>query len=150
MPAHALRLAGTLCFLEWAFVGGQEPTEIDEVFMQAAVHLVRDYFWPHGRAALRQIGLTERHATSRRVLRWIAAHKKNAISLKDVRRDALGQTLDAEQTAALLDSLAKAGWLRREVEKPPGRSGGRPTYRWAVNPQLCLRRAETAETAETL
>ena len=126
MPAHALRLAGTLCFLEWAFVGGQEPTEIDAVFMQAAVHLVRDYFWPHGRAALRQIGLTERHATERRVLRWIAAHKKAAISLKDVRRDALGQSLDAEHTAALLDRLEKAGWLRKGDGKPVGEVGWPP------------------------
>ena len=63
-PAHVLRLAGTLRFLEWAFVGGEERTEIDAVFMEAAVLLVRDYFWPHGRASFRQIGLPERHARS--------------------------------------------------------------------------------------
>jgi hypothetical protein len=29
--------------------------------------LGRDYFWPHSRAALRQIGLSERNANARRV-----------------------------------------------------------------------------------
>src|SRR6185436_18603548 len=115
-PAHVLRLAGTLTYLDWAMSGGEEPRLIEECFMKSAVRLVRDYFWPHGRAALRQIGLTERHAAERRVLRWIAAHKKTAISLKDVRRDALGQSLDAEHTAALLDRLEKARWLRKEME----------------------------------
>ena len=67
-PAHVLRLAGTLSYLTWAWVGGAEPERIEVEFVQAAVRLVRDYFWPHSRAALRQIGLNERHASARRVL----------------------------------------------------------------------------------
>ena len=34
MPAHVLRLAGTLCLLDWAFVGGPEPAAIDVQGMQ--------------------------------------------------------------------------------------------------------------------
>ena len=51
-------------------VGGPEPERIEVEYVQAAIRLVRDYFWPHSRAALRQIGLNERHANARRVLRW--------------------------------------------------------------------------------
>jgi hypothetical protein len=129
-PAHVLRLAGTLCYLSWAMVGGPEPERIDVEYVQAAVRLVREYFWPHARAALRQIGFTERHADSRRVLRWIKAYGKHELSREEIRREALGQSLDADQTQALLDGLVKAGWLRK-ISTP---TGGRRRHRWRVNP----------------
>src|SRR5262249_26563325 len=106
---------------------------------------VRDYFWPHSRAALRQIGLSERHANARRALRWIRTRGKTEVCVKDVRRDALGQSLDAKETEELLDQIAKAGWLARRTE----RSKGRSVHRWSVNPIL-FRGAETAESAESL
>jgi hypothetical protein len=135
LPAHVLRLAGTLCYLDWAMNGGPEPTAIGVDFMQAAVRLVRDYFWAHARAALRQIGLTEQHVNARRTLRWIRAAGLTEVSREDIRRDALAQALDADGTQALLDRLERAGWLRK-MSKPTGPTGGRPAYRWEVNPQL--------------
>ena len=143
-PAHVLRMAGTLCYLAWAMIGGPEPQRIDVDHVQAAIRLIRDYFWPHSRAALRQIGLNERHANARRVLRWIRAHNKHEISLKDVRREALSQSLDADQTQVLLVALVKAGWLR-ETTTP---TAGRPIRRWEVNPKL-FSNAESAESAES-
>jgi hypothetical protein len=136
--AQVLRLAGTLAYLDWARrTAGQpflvqEPNRIEVGFINDAVQLVRDYFWPHARAALRQIGLSERHAKARRVLRWIRAYGKTEVSLKDIRRDALNQSLDADQTQALLDRLVKAGWLRETTTPTAGRS----IRRWAVNPKL--------------
>src|ERR1043165_519949 len=56
-----------------------EPAAIDALQMAAAVRLWVDYFWPHSRAALRQIGLTERHATARRTLRWIEAKRLHEV-----------------------------------------------------------------------
>jgi hypothetical protein len=79
-PAHVLRLAGTLSYLSWAMAGGSEPERIELEIVEAAIRLVRDYFWPHSRAALRQIGLNERHANTRRVLRWIKALGKHEVS----------------------------------------------------------------------
>ena len=67
-PAHVLRLAGTLAYLDWARrTAGQpiviaEPHRIEKTFLDGAVRLVRDYFWPHARSALRLIGLSERSA----------------------------------------------------------------------------------------
>jgi hypothetical protein len=135
MPAHVLRLAGTLCLLDWAFVGGPEPAAIDDPCMEAAVLLVRDYFWPHARACLRQIGLSDHHKDARRVLRWIRSAAASEISIKDVRRDALAGSLDATQTETLLNNLAAAGWLRR-LREPSGPQGGRPVLRWLVNPAI--------------
>jgi hypothetical protein len=141
-PAHVLRLAGTLSYLTWAWVGGAEPDQIEVEYVQAAERLVRDYFWPHSRAALRQIGLNQRHADARRLLRWIRTHDKREISLKDARREALGQSLDADETQQLLDSLEKAGWLRKTTT----RTVSRPIHRWEANPKLFSSNAESAET----
>ena len=70
-PSQVLRLAGTLCYLDWAMEGGPEPQAVEAQFIEAAVRLWRDYLWPHSRAAVRQIGLTDHHAEARRVLRWL-------------------------------------------------------------------------------
>lgn len=142
--AHVLRLAGTLAFLDWAMAGGHEPKQIEAVFLDAAVRLVRDYFWPHARAALRQIGLNERHAMVRRILRWIRAKKHYEISIMDIRRDALGGALDADQTLEILTGLERAGWLRETTTK----TGGRDKRRWSVNPKLFSSEGTTG-TAET-
>jgi hypothetical protein len=133
-PGHTLRLAGTLAFLDWGMTGGAEPTEVNAGFMQAAVTLIRDYFAPHARAALRQIGLSERDADARRVLRWMQQAKQETVSREDVRRTALAQKLNADETQALLERLARAGWVREQTE--PRQGAGRPSVRWAVNPLL--------------
>jgi hypothetical protein len=84
---------------------------------------------------------------ARRTLRWIKAQKKGQVSLRDVRRDALGQSLNGTETRELLDSLVTAGWLR-SFSKSAGPDGGKRIHRWDVNP-LLWRDAETAVTAVT-
>jgi hypothetical protein len=126
---HVLRLSGTLAYLDWAMQGGAEPQSIGEQYVEAAVQLWRDYFWPHSRAALRQIGLTESHTHDRRALRWIQINRKPEVSLLDIRREALGRRLDAEQTRRLLDGLVRAGWLKLVTTKTDGRA----IHRWQVN-----------------
>src|SRR5262249_59165360 len=93
-------------------LGGAEPQSIGQQYVDAAVRLWRQYFWPHSRAALRQIGLSEKHANARRALAWIRANQKAEVSLQDIRQDALGRRFDAEQTRSLLDGLVRAGWLK--------------------------------------
>jgi Protein of unknown function (DUF3987)/Bifunctional DNA primase/polymerase, N-terminal len=140
---HLLRLAGTLAYLDWAMLDGTEPQTIGEQHVEAAVRLWRDYFWPHSRAALRQVGLTEKHAHARRALRWIQINRKSEVSLLDIRREALGRRLDAEQTRSLLDGLVRAGWLKLATTKTDGRA----IHRWQVNP-LLFSRAPEPERAE--
>jgi hypothetical protein len=149
VQANILRLAGTLCFLDWAIKddGSPEPQCVDELFVSAAAHLACEYFWPHSRAALRQIGLSERHASLRRALRWMKATGSTEVSIKDIRRDAMAGSLDAEATLDLVERLVNSGWLLAAPVKPSGPKGGKPVRRWRINP--LLRAAETAETAET-
>lgn len=142
--AHALRLSGVLEFLGWAFVGGEEPKQISLQSVDAAVTLVRKYFWPHSRAALRQIGLSERHANARRVLRWLAARKHEEFSREDIRIHALTRSVDAEQTQAIIDGLTKSSWCREITQRTP--AAGRPARRWAVNPALLSRVGNTGNT----
>jgi hypothetical protein len=149
IQANVLRLGGTLCFLDWAIKddGSPEPQRVDEVFVSAAARLACEYFWPHSRAALRQIGLSERHTSLRRALRWIRATGTTEVSIRDIRRDAMAGSLDAEATLDLIDRLANSGWLCPQPVKSSGPKGGKPARRWQVNPLLWA--AETAQTAET-
>ena len=71
-------------------LGGAEQQVIGAQYVEEAVRLWQDYFWPHSRAALRQIGLTEKHTNTRRALRWIQKNQKTEVSLLDIRREALG------------------------------------------------------------
>jgi hypothetical protein len=157
--SQVLRLAATLTYLNWAssrdvpsgvtgldmISAALEPDEVSELSMADAIKLMREYFWPHARAALRQIGLTDRHKHLRRALRWIQANRLSVVSLKDIRREALGGSLDADQTRDLLDRLVVAGWLRLEKTE----TGGRPRERWSVNPRVFeTAPAGTARTAE--
>jgi hypothetical protein len=112
-----------------------EPTEIEAQFMTAAIRMWLDYFWPHARGALRQIGCTERHTLERRTLRWIRAQKHPEISLKQIRRQALSQAIDEEETQEILSDLVRRGWLKRKATQPTG-GPGRPAIRWMVNPAL--------------
>ena len=105
--------------------------------------LWRDYFWPHSRSALRQIGLTEKHINARRALCWMQTNRKPEVSLLDIRREALGRRIDAEQTRSLLDGLVRAGWLNLVTRK----TGGRDIHRWRVNP-LLFSGAPTSERPE--
>src|SRR5262249_50311844 len=92
-------------------------------------------------------GLSERHANARRVLQWIRKNNKAEVSRADIRRDALGQGLDADQTQNLIDGVVRAGWFRQVTTMTPGRA----RHRWTVNPKLFLYgTAGSAESAERL
>src|SRR5262245_45427635 len=149
VPAHVLRLAGTLCLLDWAWdkTTTAEPIEVDALYMQRAIKLVGEYFWPHTRASLRLAGISERHATARRALRWIRASGLEEVSLFNIRREALAHSLDEVGTKDLLDGLESAGWLQR-MSRTAGAARGRPARRWRVNPLLRKLNAENAENAE--
>jgi Protein of unknown function (DUF3987) len=147
---HVLRLAGTLSYLDWAMRNADEPPDIGEGFMVAAVRLWRDYFWPHACAALRQVGISDEHANARRALLWARANGKNQISVEDVRREALKQRVNAEQAEAVLGKLERAGWLKKSTQMTRGVGPGRRRHRWIVNSQLLVpeRAAEIAGNAE--
>lgn len=134
-PGQVLRLAGTLCLLDWAMSDQtEEPRRIGGEYVRAAIRLWHEYFLPHARAALRQIGLSDQHADARRVFNWARVEGRRILSREDIRRDALSQRLDASKTQKLIDGLVTGGWLREVSDQKLG--PGRRPRRWAVNPVL--------------
>src|SRR5262249_7980349 len=80
-PTQVLRIGGPLAFLSWAWSECEpEPSQVDAKFIEAAIAIWRDYFWPHSRAALRQIGVNRNHSHRRRALRWLIKNKKEDVS----------------------------------------------------------------------
>ena len=75
-----------------------------------------------------------------RKLRWSLANHK---TLPEIRREALGRHLAAEQTRSLLDGLVRAVWLRFVTTK----TAGRAIHRWQVN-ALLFSGALTPERSE--
>jgi hypothetical protein len=138
---HVLRLSGVLAMLNWALDQKPEPTEILCKYVCDAERLVLDYFWPHSRACLRQIGLTDRHTDGRLALSYIKTKGLDVVSREQIRRDALSQRLNADQTEAVLVHLCQAGWLRR-LEGHKRDRGGRQAIRYEVNPRLHGSRVE--------
>jgi hypothetical protein len=134
--AQILRISGVLAYLEHAFTGNPEPNHIDLKTIKNAIRVWDEFFLPHAKAGLRLIGLSDRYRDARRALRWLQRAGKSEVSREDIRREAMSQRLDAEQTGRLLEVLAKGGWVRRDTTHDvPGKRGPKH-QRWQVNPAL--------------
>jgi hypothetical protein len=72
-------------------------------------------------------------------VRWLQASGRSEVSREDVRRTALGQTVNASEADQVLARLTKAGVLRPIATAQPSQRG-RPALRWEVNPALCTAR----------
>ena len=78
---------------------------------------------------------TDGERRARRVVRWLADSGRAEVSRKEIRCQALGDTVNAVEADRVIDRLSKAGILRLHVA-PSSSQGGRPTRRWVVNPAL--------------
>jgi hypothetical protein len=93
------------------------------------------YFASHARAVFNRAGRTDRDRDARRALRWLQLNKVAEVTREELRRDALHQSLDSEETDRVVSRLVEANVLRAA---PPVRTGapGRPARRWQVNPAV--------------
>ena len=143
------RLAAALALLGWSASTARAtrppPRVLPEESMTAAVALW-DYFRQHAHAVLGRGLASQADRRLRQVVDWLRLCRLPRVSREDVRREALGQALDARQTLHVLDQLERAGCLRRVAHAPDG--PGRPPLRWDVNPRLIGKSpAEIAEIA---
>jgi Protein of unknown function (DUF3987) len=145
-----VRLALALALLAWAATGTSvlpTPRAIHGEIMSGACRLW-DYFRAHARAMLCRAFPSDGEQPMRQVLAWIRARGAAQVSREDVRRDALCQAPNARQALQVIQSLERAGFLRKAEVDYAG--NGRPARRWDVNPSLIGESlAETAGTAET-
>jgi hypothetical protein len=130
------RLAAALYLLAWSEGAREAPPEaIGMTAMSAAAELWTCYFGPHARAVFNRAGRTDRDRDARRALRWLQHNKVAEVTREELRRDALYQSLDSQETDRVVGRLVEASVLRL---LPPARTGGpgRPARRWEVHPAL--------------
>jgi hypothetical protein len=130
------RLAGVLHLLRWSSLAPSiDVADIGRDTVERAIALWRDYFRPHAKAFFDRVAPCDLDARARRVVRWVQASHRTDISREDVRRSALGQTVNASEADQVLARLTKGGVLR-PFQSPQPAQRGRPALRWEVNPAL--------------
>lgn len=135
-----VRLAAILALLDWsedeAATGGVPPIGYEALY--GAIELWRGYFWPHAQTVFGRAGRTERDRDARKIIRWLRQQRLAAVTRQDLRRDALGQLVDAAEADRIALRLEDAGVLRLDTDTRQAR--GRPVRRWHVNPRLLAAR----------
>jgi hypothetical protein len=131
-----VRLAGLLSLMDWAETDSAEPcTTVEERHLERAHALWSDYYWPHAQAVFGQAASTLAERRVRRVGRWLQRLRPQTISREEVRREALGETANAEMAESVIERLERYGAVRM-LTPQTGPAGGRPRRRWEVNPEL--------------
>jgi hypothetical protein len=133
-----VRLAAIFALLDWSrhAATARPPGTVRRDHVEAATRLWRDYFRPHGRAVLDRCAPSDFERQVRRVVRWLKKPAaKPEITREEVRRQALGKTVNAGQADLVLGRLWSAGIVRPAAHDPLPQ-GGRPSQRWEINPAL--------------
>jgi hypothetical protein len=138
-PGLVPRLAGVLHLLDWSANQASDPSiavgDIDQGAIERAIALWRGYFRLHAKVFFDRVAPCDLDARARRVVRWLQASGRSEVSREDVRRTALGQTVNASEADHVLARLVKGGVLR-PIAREARPQGGRPALRWEVNPAL--------------
>jgi hypothetical protein len=130
------RLAGILALMKWSEVGHQgAPRRIGVETVANAISLWSSYFRPHAATVFTQCGRTDRDRHARKATQWLKACALEQVSREELRREALGQAIDAGETDGVIRRLEAGGVIRLLTESTVP-NGGRPARRWAVNPAL--------------
>ena len=132
-PSQVLRLSATLALMDWAWCGGPPPSVVEAASLESAVQLWRGYFWPHAVAAVRQVGVSDRHADARKVLRWLKGNRKTEVAREEVRVEALAN--GSTPRGCRRHRFTGAGWMAAGAD---GSTAGRYARRWDVNPHLAF------------
>ena len=137
-------LAGTFAVMSWAASEAAEiPASVTLDSVERAVSLWWEYYRPHARAVFKRAGPSDAEHRARRVVRWLGSEGRATISREDVRRSALGQTVDAGEADRVIARLVEGGVLRA-LPRVSGERGGRPALRWEVNPLLSKQREDSS------
>ena len=115
-----------LALLAWAGSGlGGTPKTVGGEAMAVAIRLWSDYLRPTARLVFDRGGPTDTDRQARRVVRWLKENRPTEVSREDVRRHALGRTLDAARTDGVLDRLVRSRRAQAQCASTPRRAAGR-------------------------
>ena len=133
---NIVRLAGLLSLMDWAACDAQEPcTTVEAAHLDRAHALWANYFWPHARAVFGEGPMTLSERRVRRAGRWLRRTRPLTVSREEMRREALGQTVNADTADSVIERLEQHGALRMLPVVKESRRGPRKV-RWQVNPEL--------------
>jgi hypothetical protein len=133
---NIVRLAGLLCLMDGAARGAPAAgTAIDEAQLDRAHALWCDYYWPHAQAVFGEGPVTTVERRVRRAGRWLCRTRPGTVSREQMRREALGQSVNADGADAVIERLEQYGALRMQPVDKEERRGPRK-LRWQVNPEL--------------
>jgi len=136
LPGMAARLALVLEYLWWCGdrPEEQEPAEVGERAMLAALDLLEGYFLPMTRRAFGDAALPEAERDAIALARWIRANDPETVNARALRHAGAMPTREPERYDAALKELHDAGWVR---PAPSKRSGpGRKPKDWEVSPAI--------------
>lgn len=129
-----VRLAGLLSLMAWT-EADVEWLPVGTAHIEAAHELWSGYYLPQALAVFDRTGVAGCERDARRVARWLKRVHAPEISREDIRREALGQAVNAEGAEDVLARL-EAGGLLRPLPATGSAKGGPRRRRWAVHPQV--------------
>jgi hypothetical protein len=133
---NIVRLAGLLCLMDWAAGGAGTPcTTVEAEHLDRAHALWRDYFRPQAQAVFGEAPSTPVERRVWRAARWLRRVRPPVVSREEVRREALGQTVNADAADTVIERLEQYGALRLLPIVKDSRRGPRKV-RWQVNAGL--------------
>ncbi len=143
-PGHVLRLALVLEYLAWSeALWRQEPAQIGETAMLAAIGLVDGYLIPMAQRVFGEAAIPEEDRLGMELARWIMRTNPAQFNARETRRAIRGPLHDAKAMQQACEVLRQAGWIR-PVGRSSGASTGRLPTNYEVNPAL-LKEAQSYE-----
>lgn len=133
-PGTILRLAGVLHLLGEAESGQEIGSIIEAETVRRAAGFWSDYFREHAKAAFSTAGLSDKERQLRRAVAWLQRRKSAEVTSRQIHKETFARTLPTDEVKSVADHLVKAAILR--VPNRAGRTVGRPSTVWEVNPAI--------------
>jgi len=136
-PGIALRLAGVLCLLDWAFCDGKsEPAKIEAETIRRAWRLLTEYFEPMARRVYGDAAIPQVDRDAAALGREILKRRDEIVNAREIRhRWGIAGLRTAERVDAALRALEEANWLRPAPARR-GASSGRQAKTFSINPRV--------------
>lgn len=136
-PGIALRLAGVLCLVDWAFCDGKsEPAEIEAETIRRAWRLLTEYFEPMARRVYGDAAIPQVDRDAAALGREILKRRDEIVNAREIRhRWGIAGLRTSERVDAALRALEEANWLQPAPARR-GASPGRQAKTFSINPRV--------------
>ncbi len=104
------RLSLVLHYLNWSQTDINEPDVINAEYVNNAVKIVEEYFYPMAEHCLQMASVPQHEHDAYLVSQYIRKHKMKAINGRNISKDVLNR--DTKRRDAALSCLEETGWIR--------------------------------------